>query len=469
MTLSREITLRQGGAHILKALPDHIAAGPKRRRLVPVRCEPRWRAASPSLQQEVARLIELLTKQEPPRQRRRRPRDETTFHLAIECIACNLLAVSLAAPERPLAVTLANSASRLTPIFGKPARKVIDLMTGLGLITKIKGYPYRGPTTIQATPKLRELLSLGEIKWSALRLENNTEVLVLKKTSIDKPTEDDDTDAIPTCSASALDKVRLDSLAEDVRSINAAILKAPIECYRTAMAHVSERPGAAMASLMTLHHLTLRRIFNGSWHEGGRLFGGFWQTMPRPDRFKHLRIAGQDIGLVDYGQLFLRIAYADAGSTPEPGDLYDLTGQDTLRPGWKPLRDARKKLVNALFFRRAPLKQWPGATLAEVAQIRSAFQRGTKPSDAIQAIKDKHAPIAHLFERGHGLRFMRIEGDLIVAVTLALLRRGVFSLPIHDAVAVPRSEVEVAATVMRAEARRAIGADVPVEIQFAVR
>ncbi|TFV37102.1 hypothetical protein E4K66_20590 [Bradyrhizobium frederickii] len=469
MTLSREITPGSGGAHILKALPDHVAPAPKRRRLVPIRCEPRWRAAAPSLQQEVARLIELLTKQEPPRQRRRRPKDAATFHLAIECIACNLLAVSLAAPERPLAVTLANSASRLTPIFGKPARKVIDLMIELGLITKVKGYPYRGPTTIQATPKLRERLSLGQVKWSALRLEDNAEVLVLKSANRDKPSEDDDTDEVPTRSASAIDKEGLDSLAEDVRSINAAILKAPIECHRAAMAHVSERPGAAMASLMTLHHQGLRRIFNGSWDEGGRLFGGFWQTMPRADRFKHLRIAGQGIGLVDYGQLFLRIAYAEAGSTPEPGDLYDVTGQDTLRPRWKLLRAARKKLINALFFRRAPLKQWPGATLAEVAQIRSAFQPGTTPSDAIKVIRERHAPIAHLFEDGHGLRFMRIESDLIVAVTLALFRRGVFSLPIHDAVAVPRSDVEVAATVMRAEAQRVIGADVPVEIQFAER
>ena len=96
-----------------------------------------------------------------------------------------------------------------------------------------------------------------------------------------------------------------------MREVNAAILGADIECRGSAVAHISERPGAAMASLVTQHHRVMRRIFNGSYEEGGRLFGGFWQTMPRPDRFKRIRICGEPVALVDYGQLFLRLAYAD--------------------------------------------------------------------------------------------------------------------------------------------------------------
>ena len=36
-------------------------------------------------------------------------------------------------------------------IFGKPSRKGIYLRVGLGLVTKVKCYPYRGPTMIRAT------------------------------------------------------------------------------------------------------------------------------------------------------------------------------------------------------------------------------------------------------------------------------------------------------------------------------
>jgi hypothetical protein len=53
-----------------------------------------------------------------------------------------------------------------------------------------------------------------------------------------------------------------------------------------------------------------------------------------------------------------------------------------------------------------------------------------------------------------------------VAVTLALIGRGVVALPIHDAVAVRRSEAKPAKAVMQAEARRRTGAEIPVEIQI---
>lgn len=453
---------------MLHRQPGHIAPNPKSgaRRPTPIRCEPRWRAAGPSLKAAVGRLIELLQKQEPPRQRQRRANDTATFHLSIECIACNLLAVSIGAPERPLAVPLANSASRLAPIFGKPARKVIDLMVSLGLVTKVKGYPYRGPTTIQATPKLRKHLPLGTIDWNALHVQSDTTVVVLKKRGNDDPASDND-DALPARPgrASGEHEQWLRFITYEMHAINAAILSAPVECKGNAVAHIAERPGAAMASMVTLHHRMLRRTFNGTWQQGGRLFGGFWQTMSRPDRFKHIRIGGEPVALVDYGQLFLRLAYAEAGETPPPGDLYDMSGQDASLPNWKRLRDARKKLVNALFFKGSPLKQWPGATVEELGEMRRAFPPGTKPGDAIRAIKDKHAPIADWFESGHGLRFMRTESDLIVAVTLALFARGVVALPIHDAVLVPKRFSVAARSVMKEQAKALTGADIPADIQ----
>jgi hypothetical protein len=469
MALSREIRSGGGGAHSLKSQPGHIAPGhkPRARKPTPIRCEPRWRAADPSLQAAIGRLDALLERQEPPRQRRRRAHDAATFQLAIECIACNLLAVSIAAPDRPLAVPLANAASRVAPIFGKPARKVMDLMIGLGLVTKVKGYPYRGPTTIQATRKLRKLLPLGTSDWDALRIQDDRAVVVLNKRASNDPDRDDDAVTSRARPTTAETGQWLAGITDEMHAINAAILGAPVECQGSAMVHVAERPGAAMASLVTLHHRTFRRTFNGTWEEGGRLFGGFWQTMPRPDRFKNIRIGGEPVALVDYGQLFLRLAYAKAGVMPPPGDLYDMTGQDASLPNWKALRDARKKLVNALFFRTAPLVQWPGVTLTDFAEMRDAFPSGTKPRDAIKAIKAKHAAIANWFEHGHGLRFMRTESDVIVAVTLSLLRQGIVALPIHDAVLVPKCHASAAQAVMRKEAKRLTRADIPADIQTA--
>jgi hypothetical protein len=451
----------------------HIAQdSPMRRKPKPVRFEPRWRAADASLRTAIENLIALLEAEEQirfPRKRRRRADDLAIFHLAIEALACNLLAVSIVEPGRPLAIPLANSASQIAPIFGKPARKVIDLMVALGLVKKVQGNSYRGPTTIKPTRRLHKHLPLGEVGWNALRLEDQAQVVFLKPRpgdESDAELAEDDEDAPPLVPAGGAHDDWLSAVTAEMHAINAAIHAAPIECVGPVLAHIEERPSMATASLATPHHRGgLRRIFNGSWEEGGRLFGGFWQTMPRADRFRKIRIAGEPVALVDYSQLFLRLAYAEAGAEPPPGDLYDVTGEDALRPDWKRLRDARKRLVNALFFRSDPLKQWPGATVAETLEMREAFPPGTKPRDAIADIKRKHGAIAHLFEQGHGLRFMRQESDLIVAVTLALFKRGVVALPIHDAALVPEKHAAAAKAIMVQEALRLTGANIPADIQ----
>jgi hypothetical protein len=466
MAQKRKIRVDSGGAHMLHGQPVHIAPASKRRKSyqLPVRCEPRWRAAAPTLQHAVRELISLLEKQEAPRKRRRSAKDASTFRLAIECIACNLLAVSWAAPDRPLAVPLANAASRIEPIFGKPASRVIGLMNRLGLITKTKGYPYVGPTTVRPTRKLQKHLPLGKTGWNALRIEDNPTVVILKASNTADPDNDDD--VARARNAPALLKRWLAEITDEMHTINAAVQRSPIECRGSARVHIAERPGATMASIVTLHHRTLKRTFNNTWDQGGRMFGGFWQTMPRPDRFKYIRIGGERVALVDYGQLFLRLAYAEADVMPPLADLYDLTGKDIFRPGWKNLRDARKKLINALFFKRGPLKQWPGATLREFSEMRLAFPPGTKPRDVIDAIKSKHKPISHLFERGHGLHFMRTESDLITAVTLNLFKRGIVALPIHDAVVVAVQNAPAAKRVMEKAARTIIGVRIPADIQL---
>jgi hypothetical protein len=99
--------------------------------------------------------------------------------------------------------------------------------------------------------------------------------------------------------------------------------------------------------------------------------------------------------------------------------------------------------------------------------MRNAFPPGTKPRDAIDDIKRKHAAIAHLFERGHGLRFMRQESNLIVTVTLALFSRGIVALPIHDAVLVPEKHAAAARAVMEQEAIRLTGGMIPADVQAA--
>ena len=140
--------------------------------------------------------------------------------------------------------------------------------------------------------------------------------------------------------------------------------------------------------------------------------------MERAERFRTIKIAGEEIANVDYSSLFPRLAYARAQSKQPNGDLYDVTGDGTCRDGWK-------VLISAMLFARKPLGGWP-------TDAREEFPSGMKLRDAIEAIKRKHAPIAKLFERGLGFQLMRHESDLLVSVVTALFKNGITALPLHD-------------------------------------
>ena len=228
----------------------------------------------------------------------------------------------------------------------------------------------------------------------------------------------------------------------------------------------AELPGRKTLSLLTPHHRSVRRVFKGSISRGGRLYDGFWETMPRAERFKFLTINGEPVVNVDYGQLFPRLAYALSKRTPPDGDLYDLTGADHERGDWQALREGRKRMVNALISAKRPLKQWPGDTPAEHAEVRGCFPPGTKPRDVVAAIKARHSAIAaEWFEQGRGSELQRLESDMLIAVLLRLIGLEVSALPMHDSVIVARSDGETARHVMLEEARRRTGGvEIPVKI-----
>ena len=90
-------------------------------------------------------------------------------------------------------------------------------------------------------------------------------------------------------------------------------------------------------------------------------------------------------------------------------------------------------------------------------------------ADVRASILARHPDLATVIERGIGLRLMFTESSILVAVLLALLRASpsIVALPIHDAILVQRRHAGHAARVMREEARRVTGYDLPVSIDGA--
>jgi hypothetical protein len=383
------------------------------------------------------------------RQRAPRAKDREKFELAVEVIVCNLVALTLGNTDLPLAYVRANHASRLSQVYGKPFNRAVALMEDDGLVITEVGYRHRSSTRYRASSTMTRtpVLMLPVVNdWNALSLNDYEHVIVLN-------TDGDEG------KANSLPPSR--RWLSEMEDINKHLHRANIEI--DGAAHVASWHSTITARLVSPHHRQLRRVFNVTYEQGGRLFGGSWQTLPREDR-KHIRIDGALVVNVDFTAMHLRLAYAEAGCDPQGDDLYDLTGTDHLRPDWQTLREGRKRLVSVMFMSKRKLTQWPGMTPREREDIKSPFGRSAKVKDEVAAIRERHKAIAEWFECGRGLRLQRTESDILVAVLLKLNALGITALPIHDAVLVARSHGETAKRIMEAESRKVTGAKIPVKV-----
>lgn len=180
----------------------------------------------------------------------------------------------------------------------------------------------------------------------------------------------------------------------------------------------------------------LKRIFNnGSFEEGGRLYGGFWIGMKSKD-LRDVTIDDEWVSALDYGQMAIRLAYSLAKAPIHFEDAYALNRKTDGA------REAIKRLMNILL--NAPAtKAWGVPKRLSSRHKDSEFQ-----GRLIAEIKDFHKPIAHLFGGQCGMRFMFLESEILIDVMLELNNKGIVALPIHDCILVKESAQMIAKEVM---------------------
>ena len=167
----------------------------------------------------------------------------------------------------------------------------------------------------------------------------------------------------------------------------------------------------------------LRRIFSrGSLEQGGRFYGGFWQSIPSRYR-PHIRIDGYKTYEMDYSSMALRIIYAQEGiDIPEDQDLYDIG-----LPDWEGEKDPRRK----------PIKTYINAILNdEFGNYRLPKHTqdilGIKHKELHEKVLECHEPISHLFNTGEGLKAQFIDSQIAEEVMMSMMHEEMLVLPIHD-------------------------------------
>ncbi|GAA0020721.1 hypothetical protein BRDID11018_34120 [Bradyrhizobium diazoefficiens] len=399
--------------------------------------DPQLRAKSAELQVAVRGLADILLAHEAAsgtRKRARKEADATKFCLAVEALACNLILLKATRSNSKLAVPRSHAVIwQGNAVLGQHFLVAIDLLSAMGFIAEgRRGYRFSDKakmrSLVEPLERLADYLPLAPPEWRAICQLDNPVLVILKEG------KDEDGNAAAIAYRST---ARSRKFENQVRSINRLLREADIEVVGQDDSGLSL---GADGQIIAPYRRSLRRIFNnGTWLHGGRLAAGFWMSMEREER-RRIRINGQPVAEVDYGQLFPRLAYVRAGAPQPEGDLYNVFRNGTGRDGCK-------KLMNALLFSQGPLRNWPEDT-------HRHFPDGINLRTAIEMLAAKHAPIAHLFGKGLGFQLMRIESDMLIEVLTELSAAGVIALPLHDAVLVAEAHWSVAKETMQAVFQR---------------
>ena len=193
-------------------------------------------------------------------------------------------------------------------------------------------------------------------------------------------------------------------------------------------------------SLIDFSRTQVRRIFSrGSMSFGGRLYGGWWQSIPSVYR-PHITIDGHMTCEVDFSTISLRIIYASVGESIDPeADLYHIG-----LPGWSGEADPRRKpikvFVNAMMNDQSGNYRLPKTTLDSI---------GITHKELKAKVLDRHSKIAEKLTDGVGLSTQLIDSQIAERVVLSMLAQDILVLPIHDSFIVRRGMGQALKTTMQ--------------------
>ncbi|NBB49775.1 hypothetical protein GVN24_15970 [Rhizobium sp. CRIBSB] len=412
------------------------------------------------------------------RKRARKADDHRNFDRLVRCVVANLVRATIEPPMANgwLAVEYHNGRAKPSvyecKAFGKPWNALAILLEALGFINRRDGLiptdGHRGQApSIRPTAKFAGLVENIPLDEIAFARATDEPLLVVSEN-------------VWTSGAFKGSRVKkrewheyeqtsqTRQLNEQVARINAHIQTAEIGIEGD---HGKvELTGGSSISLRRNFFLsaTLNDQDQSLWFKsGGRLFGGFWQNMRKGDRAQ-LRVDGQRLAEIDFSSMNAHIAYVIAQSRPPSGDLYAI-------PGLEGYRADVKMLFNALLSKPQGQStvRWPQSIHDAAAKLSlddaagahrpagSIVRSKIKPKDAVRLIEEYHIGIAHLFKAGRIGEIQYLESETLITALEMLRVDGVVALPIHDAILIPASSLEVGKRAMDNAAFKVLGISIP--------
>ena len=423
-----------------------------------------WRGArGPALRTLVSAItaeVEALEERTGARKRRRKEADQRRFEVAVEVVVSNLAHAVLVPPETGrLSILTGNatkSASRYdNKALGEPLRTLLGHLVELGLVEWGWSGKRLEASFLLTTEAFRaKVIEAGIALTDFGRLLGEETILLTHKARLS------DGGGIST----ARQRVNYPDTSETIAmrgtvdELNAFLWEADISFDADGLEQVDT------SDRTMRRHFVVKGEGPGtgsaiSFDLCGRLYGGFWQNL-KATRRGHIRIDGEPVAGLDYGQMAARLAYASVGATAPEGDIYAIEGLEKHRP-------AVKKALNTLLMDDHRRRSWP-SELTDVEEGREADEvlpEGWTVARARAAIVARHHALEGCLGAGLGLKLMRTESEIMLAVLMELKARSIVGLGIHDGLLVQESRAEEVRLMMEEMAVGKVGATIPVSLE----
>ena len=379
-------------------------------------------------------FIELFLQAEQqyaPRKRKRKGKDEEILKDQLSAIVGNLVAGSVRKKPTPVAITQSKSIlgkKDSHKILNDKLPDVLDILAATQLVTLTPGsYSEGRQTTIEAGTAGLQLIRTHGLTRNDFRHKDRKPIVLRARKTAEERKKDR-----PGKELELPDTDEAKRMAAEVDRFNEYLSKQVIE-------YVGDRED------VDDERKTTHRVFNnGRLCEGGRLYGGFWQSLAgakdgKPDeREDDICINGEHLVGLDYGQIAVRILYSFEDVQIDMEDAY-------LLPGWENSREGIKKLLNTMINDPA----------GEPKAVRKLFgnRRGLKvpelTKEAIASIYQHHGAIKGNFAGTSSGRLFYEESNHLMRLLMELIDMDIPALPVHDCLYVRMSNVDTVRELMR--------------------
>lgn len=314
-----------------------------------------------------------------------------------------------------------------TWLNGKAMRRTTDLLAKAGLIEMVKGRHAVASTTITASPTLLFMaLDAGITEKSVIYRMPSDRNLRLRQGNRDSELVTFERTKERKAWAAQLDDYNAFLSEQD---IGIDLSPGQTDLLTARMNKERSKGKLPYVKPELLRKCLYRQFNNGSFSNGGRLYGGWWINCQKALR-PHITINGKPTVELDYSGCMIRMLYHMDGIDYRD-DPYGLDALAACQPDNQSekdyFREPNKRMLLALINGREG-KHNERIKMPNKQTYQPHFSR----TEIVEMLKAKHATIARQFFTEVGIELQRLESDIALGIITNLKAKGIVCLPIHD-------------------------------------